>query len=283
MNSLHDDLEERVINLVNQHSERVVFRRGTEVIPVFHERYRSGLLEFWDEKEEVPKLVRDESRRKEAFAGLLNIGKNTVPILVKILISERDEYPNVYSYIDDGVLPALRELGDEETSRKLVQPFQQKVRKVADLNAEKYDSAEPYENQVWSIARLWEKYPIPEAIPALKMAIAEKVKHKEHPQNYLFLEYIRSSFFDALSSIATEESIVSELNFAKEDAAWSKCSWSNHWLADNSLNAYKGRVGKILYDIYRSTTDRQIKGLSSNILGTSKIGFWLNGVFHSIK
>jgi hypothetical protein len=268
------DLEARIVNLVRQHTESTVFHRGTKVLPVSHERYRSGNYEQRYESEETPNEVIDDSRRKAAYEELLKIGKNAVPTLVKILSSESGEYPHRFSGINDGVLPALNALADERASRCLIKPFEDKVLKIIRLNAEKYDNAAPYFDQIWSIALLWARHPVPEAIPALDMIIGERVSYCKPPLNYLGSEFIRPSFFDALSSIATEEAILSELNFAKEDAGWHQFSCSNNGMALRSLERNIKKVGPVLYDIYRSTGDADIKGMASDILGRRKAFYW---------
>ena len=274
------DLEKRVIDLVTRFGESP-FRETGKRIKVTREcevyakgGYYAGSSPESYECEER-EIVYDTSRRRAVLAEFMEIGKPAIPILTKILTSEEGDYPNSFCHINEGVLPALVWLGDEETSRSFLEPFQKKVRKVAELRAEKYCGADPYEHQVWSIARLWKNIPIQEAVPLLDAAARERPKYDQQISSFLFSESIRSSFIDAMCMTATKDAISTMLNAGKEDLQCKAYASSNCWWVLRSLQENKEKVGEVLYDIYCSTGDAQIKEMASSVLGYSRAIYWL--------
>lgn len=319
------DLERRVVDLVDQYSKGIVVTRAyhKESTPSWEPYSLHTLVKQPEDDHE--EIFCDESKREEALAALLTIGKVAVPTLVKILISERGDYPIKYSEIGDGVLSALLYLADENTSRELLEPFRTKLATVTELrlkdsqlpqsisneqskesdweNYVKYGNRERlYEEQIWSISLVWERHPIQEALPLLATAVrGKKERYNSGFYQHIFSEHLRESFFDAMGSIGTREAIMTLLTIGKEEAQdahpqrgrlWCPKTWSprgDRGLARTPLSEYgasnshlflrsvlkQKKLGEMLYDIYRSTEDREIREVLSHFLGNSKMIYWV--------
>ncbi len=266
MSLMVDSVEQRVLELVKKHVEGQKTITGTRIERV----QKQHAYEYeWYEDEPVSYTEVDSTERDAAFAELMQIGKPALPTLVKIITSERGEYPNEYSRIIDGVGPPLRLLADKEVSKSLVQPFQQKVDKIS------YENQEPYDCQIWSISHILSVYPVSEATPALYAAITKKTNEK-----HFFSQYTRQNCFDALAGIGTKEAVTKILTAAVQDAQSKHQSDSNYALALRCLEQKIFQNGKILYEIYGTTEDAQIKEITSEALSWTKSIYWLRKKLH---
>lgn len=256
-------VDQRVIELVKQHVEGVDVVEGTRTELVYHQH---AYEYWWEEWEEVPFTDRDYTKREKAFAELMKVGKTAVPTLVDIITSEKGKYPDQYSYSGGGTAEALELLADAEISRALVQPFQKKVEQCSE------GFTEPYKDQIWTIAKIWNKCPVPEAIPALYAALTTKTDPL-HP-SYLFNIYHRHQFIDALARIGTREAITAILSAAKQDANAKYGPESHYEYAIRRLQETMPDNGKKLYEIYLTTKDQEKRQIASEALSWRKPIYW---------